>query len=129
MGGLFIVLYIFAIKPLAKLMKERTEKIEKGVYDAKKSNELLQQATEEYKQNTIKLRQISIDAQKELNKDLEQLKIKNLEKIKEDNDEWIKKRREQLEIDKKYLVESAKGELASLAILAAEKIIENKNKL
>lgn len=121
-GVVFVVLYIFALKPLSKLMKERSEKIEGGIKDSKKSRELLEKATEEYKQNTVKLRQISIDAQKELGKELEQLREKNLERIKAENEEWIQKRKEQMEVDKKALIESAKSEIVSLAILAAEKI-------
>ena len=127
-GVVFIVLYIFALKPLSKLMAERGDKIEMGINDAKKSSELLQKATEEYKQNTIKLRVMVVDAQKELGKDLEKLRAENLDRIKTDNDEWTKKRMEQMEIDKKALVESAKSELVSLAMLAAEKIMEDKNK-
>lgn len=88
----------------------------------------MQKATEEYKQNTIKLRQMAVNAQKELGKELEQLRVENLDKIKTDNDEWTKKRMEQMEIDKKTLVESAKSELISLTILAAKKIMEDKNK-
>lgn len=125
-GVVFTVLYIFALKPLSKLMAKRSEKIETGINDAKKSNELLQKATEEYKQNTIKLRQISIDAQKELGKDLEKLRAENVERIKADNDEWTKNRIKQMEIDKKALVESAKSEVMSLAMLAAEKIMRDK---
>ncbi|MEK7539372.1 MAG: ATP synthase F0 subunit B [Patescibacteria group bacterium] len=124
----FIVLYIFALKPLNKLMTERAEKISKGLDDAKKSNELLQKATEEYQGNTVKLRKISIDAQKELKKDLEKLRMENLERIKIDTAEWTKNKIKQMEIDKKTLVESVKGELASLAILAARKIMDDKNK-
>ncbi|MEX2029276.1 MAG: ATP synthase F0 subunit B [Candidatus Paceibacterota bacterium] len=127
-GIVFVVLYIFALKPLNKLMEERKERIQKGLSDAKRSDELLQKANDEYKQHTIKLRKISTDAQKELQKDLEKLKEKNLEKIKQDNEEWTKSRMKQMEIDKKTLVESAKNELASLAILAAEKIMAEKNK-
>src|SRR3989344_4408563 len=112
-GVVFVVLYIYALKPLSKLMSERGEKIETGIKDAKKSGELLQKASEEYKENTIKLRAMAIDAQKELAKDLEQLRAKNLEKIK---------------IDKKALVESAKNEIVTLAMLAAEKIMENKKR-
>lgn len=128
-GVVFAVLYIYAFKPLGKLMKERGEKIETGINDAKKSNELLQKATEEYKQNTIKLRVMSVDAQKELEKDLEKLRAENLARIKADNDEWIKKRKEQMEIDKKALVESAKSELVSLVMLATEKLISSKQDL
>ncbi len=124
----FVVLYIFALKPLNKMMKERSEKISKGLLDAKESNILLQKAEEEYKENTAKLRKISIDAEKELRKDLEKLRAENLEKIKMDNEEWKKSRIKQMEIDKKTLVESAKNELASLAMLAARKIMEDSKK-
>ena len=128
-GVVFVVLYIFALKPLGKLMAERSEKIARGIDDAKKSNELLKQTAEEYEKNTVKLRNISIDAQKELQKDLEKLRRDNLEKIKMDNDEWTKNRIKQMEIDKKTLVEGAKNELASLVILAAEKLIKSKQDL
>lgn len=127
-GIVFVVLYIYALKPLGKLMKERGEKIETGIKDAKKSNELLQKATEEYKQNTIKLQKMAADAQKELGKDLEKLRAENLDRIKADNEEWTKRRMEQLEIDKIALVEGAKSELVMLAMLAAEKIMAEKNK-
>ncbi|MDP9248900.1 MAG: ATP synthase F0 subunit B [bacterium] len=127
-AAVFVVLYIFALKPLGKLMAERSEKIGKGIEDAKKSNELLQKATFEYEENTRKLRKLSMDSEQQLQKDLEKLRIENLERIKSDNEEWMKQRKEQLEVDKKTLVESAKNELASLAILAAEKIIAEKNK-
>ena len=109
-------------------MKEREEKIQRGINDAKKSDELLQKAAEEYKQNAIKLRHMAIEGQKELSKDLEQLRAENLNRIKADNDEWTRKRKEQMEIDKKALVEGAKSELASLAVLAAQKIMEERNK-
>jgi len=124
----FVVLYIFALKPLAKLMSERSEKISKGIGDAKKSKELLEKAALEYEENARKLRKLSMDAEQELQKDLEKLRVENLEKIKTDNDEWTKNRIKQMEIDKKALVEGAKSELASLAILAAEKIMADENK-
>lgn len=127
-GVVFVVLYIFALKPLGKLMADRSEKIARGIDDAKRSDELLQKAAEEYNENTIKLRKISIDAQKELQKDLDKLRAENLDRIKTDNDEWMKKRMEQMEIDKKALVEGAKNELVSLAMLAAEKIMKDKNR-
>jgi len=104
-------------------MAERAEKIAKGIDDAKKSDEMLQKAAEEYNQNTIKLRQISIDSEKELQKDLEKLKAENLERIKKDNDEWIKNQSKQMEIDKRNIIESAKNEIVSLAVLMAQKLI------
>ena len=128
-GVVFVVLYIFALKPLSKLMAERAEKIASGINDAKKSNELLQKATEEYKENTIKLRKVSIEAQKELERDLEKLRNENLERIKADNDEWIKNRTKQMEVEKVKMVEEAKGEVVNLAIIATEKLLSSKKDL
>ena len=38
------ILWFFALKPIMKIMKERTEKIEKGLKDAKSFEEKLAQA-------------------------------------------------------------------------------------
>ncbi len=124
----FVVLYVYALKPLSKLMAERSERISKGLEDAKKSDELLRKASKEYEENTVKLRKAAMDAEKELKSELEKLRAENLEKIKADHEEWNKNRVKQLEADKKTLVESAKSELAALTILAAEKIMAEKNK-
>jgi F-type H+-transporting ATPase subunit b len=53
----FTVLYIFAIKPLQKLMAERSEKIEKGVRDAKENAHLRAQAQVEYEKALTKARE------------------------------------------------------------------------
>jgi F0F1-type ATP synthase membrane subunit b/b' len=125
-GVVFTVLYIFALKPLSKLMMDRTKKIEAGLNDAKKCNEMLQKATEEHKQQTIKLKQLEVNAKKELGKELEQIRIENLARLKADNDEWARQRTEQMEIDKKAIVESARAEVVSLAMVAVEKLIKSK---
>ena len=52
-----------------------------------------------------------------------------MERIKADNDEWVKKRKEQLQIDKKYLVEEASKEVIALTMLATEKLISSKKNL
>src|SRR5690348_1798049 len=41
----FGVLYVFALKPLMKLMKDRTEKIEKGIEDAKANADMLKETS------------------------------------------------------------------------------------
>ena len=125
----FVVLYIFALKPLNKLMKERSEKISKGLTDSKKAQEILLQAKQESEQNIIKLRQISIESKKELGKELDQVRAGHLATIKEDNNKWVKERVSQMEIDKKALVESAKKEVIDLAMLATEKLMESKQDL
>lgn len=124
----FIVLYIFALKPLNKLMLERSEKIRKGVDDAKSNAELLEQTKKESEEMLAKAK---IEANKifqDGKKDLEKLKADTMEKIKEDTNEWQKNRVKQMEIDKKNIVESVKNEIVGLAMVAARKIMEDQKK-
>src|SRR3989338_11365093 len=55
-GVVFIVLYIFALKPLNKLMAERAEKISKGVNDAKTNADMLKATCVEYDEVLAKAR-------------------------------------------------------------------------
>ena len=52
----FVVLYIFALKPLSKLMKERGEKIAKGIDDAKNNAVILEKTAKEYEDVLTKAR-------------------------------------------------------------------------
>ena len=52
----FIVLYIFALKPLSKLMKERTDTIAKGIDDAKSNAAILEKTAKEYEKVLAKAR-------------------------------------------------------------------------
>lgn len=127
-GIVFLAFYLLAAKPLRKIMQDREEEIKTGLQSAKAGRELMQKAKEDYEENTIKLRKQSIETQKELKKELEQLRDENIERIKKDEEEYKKNRIAQMEIDKRTIVESVKGDIISLATLAAEKIMAEKNK-
>ena len=55
-GVVFVVLYIFALKPLSKLMAERSEKIARGMDDAKTNATLLEKTKAEYDEVLVKAR-------------------------------------------------------------------------
>lgn len=124
----FVVLYIFALKPLNKLMSERGEKIKRGVSDAKENSILLEQTKKEYEQ-------VLQDAKKEAQKlwevgkkEAEQKKAFMIEEAQSQVQSLIENGKKTLEAQKAKMVEEAKSELTSLAMLAAEKIMEEKNK-
>jgi len=52
----FYILYYFAIKPINKLMAERTKKISQGIDDAKSNSELLAATKVEYEDALAKAR-------------------------------------------------------------------------
>ncbi len=125
----FVVLYIFALKPLSKLMAERSDKIKKGIDDAKMNAALLEETKKLSDEILVKARGDSNKIFQEGRKELEKLRTDNLDRIKEDEAEFIKKRKEQIEIDKKTILESVKEDIVNLATLMAEKLVKDKQDL
>jgi F-type H+-transporting ATPase subunit b len=120
----FVVLYVFALKPLAKLMRERRAEIEKGLTDAKSSEtELLvakQKAEVELKKARAEANVILGEAKKKSDLIISDANKKAEEKIKESTSQAkniILKEREQME---KELLEKTAG----LVSLGVKKILD-----
>src|SRR3989344_3201647 len=125
----FIVLYIFALKPLVKLMAERSEKIVRGLNDAKTNATLLEKTRAEYETALQKAR---TEAEKifEIGKqESEHQKQKMLDEAKHEGEKTITAGRKTLEHEKIKIVGKAKQEIVSLALLAVEKILKEKKDL
>jgi F-type H+-transporting ATPase subunit b len=125
----FIVLYIYALKPLSKLMKERSEKISQGINDAKTNALVLNQTQKEY---DAKLQEARVEAQKIFDagkKEAEVKKAELLEKARLDVATMIENGKKNLEAEKAKIMEDTKKEIVSLAMLATEKIISKKENI
>lgn len=125
-GIVFAVLYVYALKPLSKIMKERTEKIEKGISDAKENAVLLNNTKAEYEEALMKAK---IEADKifqEGKKEADLKRTQMIEKAKEEVALMVETGKKNLENEKLKIVNEAKTEIASLSIKIAEKIIGSK---
>lgn len=125
-GIVFAVLYFFALKPIMKVMGERTEKIEKSLADAKNIEEKLNQTKEEY--NTV-----MAQAKKEANIILEKAnmaaeenKKEMIVKAKEEIGQVINQEKANMQAEKANTLKELKKEVAGLVTLALEKILEEK---
>jgi F-type H+-transporting ATPase subunit b len=125
-GIVFAVLYIYAIKPLSKIMKERGEKIEKGVNDAKSNAEILNKTKAEYDEVLNKARAEADKIFQEGKKEAEAKKVLMLEKTKEEVAMLIADGKKNLESEKVKMVAEAKEEIVSLSVKIAEKILQSK---
>jgi F-type H+-transporting ATPase subunit b len=124
----FVVLYVYALKPLSKLMGERADKIAKGIDDAKANSATLEKTKKEYEEILLKAR---AEAQKIFEEGKKEAMVKKENMISDAKTEVagiIENGRKTLEADKVKMVEDAKKDLASLAMLAAEKIMAEKHK-
>ena len=127
-GVVFVVLYIFALKPLSKLMAERAEKIKKGVDDANINASVLEKTSKEYEQALMKARLEANTIFQSAKKEAETKKAQMMEDAKKEVKTIIDNGKKSLEAEKSKMVEEAKKDIASLAILAAEKIMQDKKK-
>ena len=123
-GIVLLVLYFFALKPLGKLMRERSDKIAKGLDDATCNAEVLKNTRAEYAK-------IISDARAESNKIFQEGKkeeeIKKAEMIAEAKvqvESIIANGKKSLEAEKVKMVDEAKAEIVSLVVKATEKLLE-----
>jgi F-type H+-transporting ATPase subunit b len=128
-GVVFVVLYIFALKPLSKLMAERSENIKKGISDAKTNAVLLAETRAEYDAAIVKAKSEADKIFQEGKKEAENKKMSMLEEAKKEVAVVIENGKKTLEAEKVKMVEEAKKEVVNLAMLATEKLLKNKQDL
>ena len=117
------VLWFFALKPLVKVMQERTQKIEQSLEDAKKAVKRLEQADSE-KSTIIK------EARKQAEQIIGQAKVLAEDKTqqalnfaKEQVAKIVAESKAQLHLEKQKMVAEAKNELAQTVVLATRQIL------
>jgi len=122
----FVILYIFALKPLSKLMAERSEKIAKGIDDAKTNAKLLDETRAEYEAALVKARSEANKIFQDGKKEAEAKKIVMLEDARKEVVAFIENGKKTLEAEKVKMVEEAKKEIVSLTMKATEKLLGGK---
>lgn len=128
-GIVFTVLYIFALKPLSKLMLERSERIAKGVSDAKENAVMLEKTRVEYEQALSKARAEAEKVFETGKRETEEKRKVMLDEAKIEVEKTIENGRKVLVAEKDKMVNEVKKEIVGLAMLAAEKIIKEKQNL
>lgn len=123
----FAVLYYFAIKPLNKLMAERSQKIAKGLSDAKRHAELVAETKAEYEKIITKARGEAVEIFQTGKKDADTKRTEMLETAKREVETLIKNGKMTLEAEKVKMIDDAKKEIVGLAMAAVEKLVSEKS--
>lgn len=121
---IFLVLYFFALKPLKKIMSERTNTIEKGLADAKYSAELIENTRKEYENTLAQGRKEAQDIFQAGKKEAEEKKTQMIATAQSEVEGMIATGKKNLEAEKNKMVEEAKSEIVSLVVAATEKILK-----
>jgi F-type H+-transporting ATPase subunit b len=117
------VLWKFALKPLQKVMTNRTEEIERSLEQAKEIEQKLKEA-DKIKVDTIlqakKDSQVIID---QANKDVEILRNKKVTELKQEMEKIILQTKAGLASEKEQMLKEVKTEIAEVVIAVSSKIL------
>jgi F-type H+-transporting ATPase subunit b len=119
------LIYFFALKPLKKVMNERTDIISGGLNDAKTNAELLLNTKREYDAVLIKAREEAHTIFQDGKREAEEKKKEMMNNTHTEIEEMISSGKKVLESEKIKMIEEAKKEIVSLVVKATEKLLES----
>lgn len=120
------VLYQFAYKPILKILNERTEKIEKGLKDADVARKSLEMANEKEKEILNSAKKEARAILDEAGEAAKKIKEEIIFEAKNQSEQIQKETERKVEEEKIKMLKEVKGEIASLVVMATEKIIQEK---
>ena len=123
---LLLILQRLAYKPLLKMLKDRSDKIEKSLKQAKKIEEELKNTEETKLVEIKKAKQEAGTIIKEAHETAEKRSQEAIENTKIKAQEILDKTKKEIISEKERSVEEAKKEIADVSIQIAEKIISGK---
>ncbi len=123
---IFTALYFFALKPLLRVMQNRTQTIEKSLEDAKKAEENLAKAEKDYNKKIQEAKQEANAILKKTEKQAEQKKQETTEKARQEIGEMISKEKERQRSEKQKTLKEIREEVAGLVESSLEKILKEK---
>ncbi len=122
----FFVLYFFAVKPLIKIMQERTKKIEKGLADAKKIDARMLEAEDEFKKTVARAKIEAGLLMEKAQAHAEEKRKEMLIKTKEEIGQIINAEKAAIQQEKAKILKEIKEDISGLVIAGVEKILEKK---
>lgn len=125
-GIVFVVLYLFALKPMMKIMRERTQKIEKGLADAKENEKLLNNTQNDYRETIAKAKSEAHELFQTGKKEAEAKARLMLAEAEKEVSDMIANGKKTLEAEKSKMLSEVKNEIATLAVKIAEKLVAGK---
>jgi F-type H+-transporting ATPase subunit b len=122
----FAVLYFFVLKPLTKVMKDRTDKIEKSLNDAKEIEMKLAQTEDDYMKEIAKAKKEAGAILEQAKKTAEENKNITIARAKEEVGQIINQEKQKMQTEKAETLREIKKDVANLVEAALVKLIEEK---
>ena len=118
------ILYLFAYKPILRVMDQRTDKIRESLEAADRARE---EAARSQADTQAQLNEARIEGQRlieQAREMAERYRSEEADKARQEAAEFIAKAREDIQRERDAAVQEVRSHFADLAIAAAEKVIE-----
>ena len=125
-GAVFVVLYIFAIKPLNKIMSERKNKIEKGLADAKENASILSQTEIKHEEILSQARLEAHEIFQNVKNEADAKRAEIIEEAKREANLIVENGKQILENEKRKLITEEHEEIVALVMNGIEKLLSQK---
>ena len=122
----FAALYYFGIRPLMKILTERSKKIEDSLKNAARIEKELQQTESKRAEVIRKAKQEANELLTEVERKGETRKQEMMARAKEEIEKIVAKTKEDLAIEKKIMLKHVKEEAGELIVNAMEKVLSKK---
>ena len=120
---LFVLLRMVLYKPILKMLDERRQRIAQGMEDAEKATEARQKAEEEYQgrieEVTRERERLMAEMTAEVAREREQL----LAQARTQAETFLADARAQADLERQQMLKELRGQVATLAIAAANKVV------
>ncbi len=120
---LLIILQRLAYKPVLKMLKERSDKIDKSLKQAKRIEEELKNTEETKIAEIKKAREKASQITKEAYETSEQKAQEAIERTKDKTQEIVEKAKLEIRAEKEKSIKETKKEIAEISVLIAKKIM------
>ncbi|PLX27812.1 ATP synthase F0 subunit B [Candidatus Parcubacteria bacterium] len=122
----FSVLYYFVIRPIMKVMGERTQKIEDSLKHAKEVEEKLKKTEEDYDKKIAEAHKEATRIINEATEKAQEKKEKMIKKAKDEIGAIITKEKEGIMQQKEKTMKELQSEVSGIVMGALEKVLEEK---
>lgn len=119
----FAVLYWFALRPLAKLMSERGEKIEKGLKDAETNQKLVEDAKKLYDAELARARKDAQALTQTMEQEIAKKKASLVASAEAEVAIMLEEGKRKLVEEKEGVLKQAEKEIAGLVVSGVEKVL------
>lgn len=119
----FGVLYWFALRPLAKLMSERGEKISKGLSDAETNQKLVEDAKKLYDAELARARKDAQALTATMEQEVAKKRASLVASASEEVNKMLDDGKKKLIEEKESVLKQAEKEIASLVVMSVEKVL------